>query len=67
MIATQESGEPVLVKNHEYIQQGFIETSKTNIYSMVNDVLRLNASMIASTKLMKVIDDMYTKAITLNE
>ena len=66
-IATQESGEPVLVKNHEYIQQGFIETSKTNIYSMVNDVLRLNASMIASTKLMKVIDDMYTKAITLNE
>lgn len=66
-IATQESGEPVLLKSHESIQQGFLEMSKTNIYSSVNEVLRLNASMIASTKLMKVIDDMYTKAITLNE
>ncbi len=66
-IATQESGEPVLLKSHDSIQQGFLEMSKTNIYSSVNEVLRLNASMIASTKLMKVIDDMYTKAITLNE
>lgn len=66
-IATQESGEPVLLKNHETIQQGFLEMSKTNIYNSVNEVLRLNASMIASTKLMQVIDDMYTKAITLNE
>ena len=66
-IATVESGEPVLLKTHDSIQQGFLEMSKTNIYSSVNEVLRLNASMIASTKLMKVIDDMYTKAITLNE
>lgn len=66
-IATQESGEPVLLKTHDSIQQGFIEVSKTNVYNSVNEVLRLNASMIASTKLMKVIDDMYTKAITLNE
>ena len=66
-IATEESGEPVLVKEHESIQQGFIEVSKTNVYTSVNEVLRLNASMIASTKLMKVIDDMYYKAINLTE
>lgn len=66
-IATQESGEPVLLKNQESIVQGYLETSKTNIYNSVNDVLRLNASMIASAKLMKVIDDMYYKAINLNE
>ena len=66
-IATQESGEPVLLKSHETIKQGFLEMSGTNVYNSVNDVLRLNASMIASTKLMKVIDDMYYKAINLTE
>ncbi len=66
-IATVDSGEPVLLKNHDSIQQGFLEVSKTNVYNSVNEVLRLNASMIASTKLMKVIDDMYYKAINLNE
>ena len=65
--ATQESGEPVLIKQHELISQGFLETSGTNMYASVNDVLRLNASMIASSKLVKVVDDMYYKAINLNE
>ncbi len=66
-VATQESGEPVLMKSQEQILQGYLETSGTNIYNSVNDVLRLNASMIASSKLMKVIDDMYYKAINLTE
>ncbi len=66
-IATQESGEPILVKNHNEFKQGYLEMSKTNIYSSVNDVLRLNASMIASTKLMKVVDDMYYKAVNLDQ
>lgn len=66
-IATQESGEPVLMKSVDSIKQGFLEMSGTNVYNSVNDVLRLNASMIASTKLMKVVDDMYYKAINLNE
>lgn len=65
--ATQESGEPVLMKGQEQICQGFIETSNTNIYNSVNDVLRLNASMIASSKLIKVVDEMYYKAINLTE
>lgn len=66
-IATQESGEPILIKKHESFKQGFLETSGTDIYASVNDVLRLNASMITSTKLMKVVDDMYYKAINLTE
>ena len=66
-IATQESGEPVLMKSQESIQQGYLEMSNTNVYDSVNDVLRLNASMIASAKLMKVVDDMYYKAINLDE
>lgn len=66
-IATQDSGEPILLKDQNSIKQGFLEMSNTNVYNSVNDVLRLNASMIASTKLMKVIDDMYYKAINLTE
>lgn len=66
-IATQESGEPVLIKKHNEIKQGFLEMSMTNVYNSVNDVLRLNASMIASSKLMKVVDDMYYKAINLDQ
>ncbi len=65
--ATQESGEPILMKTQEQIAQGYLETSKTNLYNSVNEVLRLNASMIASSKLIKVVDDMYYKAINLNE
>ena len=55
------------MKNQASIAQGYLETSKTNVYDSVNEVLRLNASMIASSKLMKVIDDMYYKAINLTE
>lgn len=66
-IATQESGEPILMKTPDSINQGYLEMSKTNVYDSVNDVLRLNASMIASAKLMKVVDDMYYKAINLDE
>lgn len=67
MIATKDSGEPILVKEHSYISQGFLERSNTNIYECVNDLLRLNASMIASFRMMKVVDDMYTKAINLRQ
>jgi flagellar basal-body rod protein FlgG len=64
---TEESGEPRLVKNHDMLVQGNIETSNTNVYSGVGDMLRLNASLIASMNMMKVVDDMYNKAINIRE
>ena len=33
----------------------------------INDLMRLNTSMIASMNLMKVADDMYNKAINIRE
>jgi flagellar basal-body rod protein FlgG len=67
MKPTEESGEPKLVKNHEMLCQHQIETSNTSVYGGVNEMLRLNASMIASMRMIKVVDDMYNKAINIRE
>lgn len=67
MLATQESGEAVLLKEHNYIAQGSLERSNVNIYGSVSDMLRLNASMIASMRMAKVVDDMYNKAINIRQ
>lgn len=67
LVPTEESGEPRLVKDHEYFAQNNIENSNINIYDNVSTMLRLNASMLASTRLMKVVDDMYNKSINIRE
>lgn len=67
MTPTADSGEALLVKDHECFAQNNLENSNTNIYDSVSDMLRLNASMLASTRMMKVVDDMYNKAINIRE
>lgn len=67
MIPTEESGEPMLVKEHLCFKQNNLENSNVNVYSAVNDMLRMNASMLASTRMMKVVDDMYNKGINIRE
>lgn len=65
LIPTYESGEPVLITNHERIEHQKLETSNVNLFSDVNKVMRLNASMLSSFQLMKAINDMYDKSIKL--
>ena len=65
--ASDNSGEATLVKNHDYIAQNAIELSNTNVYDSVSDMLRLNASMIASLRMAKVVDDMYNKSLNLRQ
>ena len=67
MVATDDSGQPELISNHRSFRQNAIETSNVNIYASVNELLRLNASMIASMRLLKVADDMYNKGINIRE
>ena len=67
MVATEDSGEPELIQNHHSFRQHSIETSNVDIYNSVNEMLRLNASMIASMRLLKVADDMYNKGINIRE
>lgn len=64
---TEESGEAMLVKDHNYIAQNALESSNVNIFDSVSDMLRLNASMIASMRMAKVVDDMYNKSINLRQ
>ena len=64
---TDESGEAILVKEHNCIVQNNLENSNVNIMDAVGDMLRLNASMLASTRMMKDVDDMYNKSINIRE
>ena len=64
---TEESGEAILIKDHTCIVQNNIENSNISIMDSVSDMLRLNASMLASTRMMKVVDDMYNKSINIRE
>ncbi len=64
-LPTYDSGEPVLVMNHDMIEQQKLETSNENTFSEVNKVMRLNASMLASFQIMKAVNDMYDKSIKL--
>ncbi len=67
MVVTEDSGEPELLQNHKSFRQNAIEISNVDIYNSVNEMLRLNASMIASMRLLKVADDMYNKGINIRE
>lgn len=65
--ASDESGEAKLLKNHNYIAQNALEQSNINIVDSVSEMLRLNASMIASMRMAKIADDMYNKSINLRQ
>lgn len=67
LIATEESGEPILDKKDTPFVQGMLEISNVSAHNEVTDVLRITASMKASFSMMKVIDDMYSKAINLKQ
>ena len=67
LLPTADSGEPQLIRDHDCFCQNNLENSNTNIYSSTSEMLRLNASLLASTRMMKVVDDMYNKAINIRE
>ena len=67
VVPTEDSGEPMLLKEHSYIAQGGLERSNADYIGNVNEVLRLNSSMIAGTRLIHVIDDLYQKSINLTQ
>ncbi len=64
---TQKSGKATLIADHSDIKQGTLEKSNVNIFSYVNESLKLNGSLIASTRLVKVVDDIYRQSINLRQ
>jgi len=67
LVPTAKSGKPILLTEHNSIKQGFLERSNVNMFTTVNDLLRLNGSLIASTRLIKVVDDIYRQSINLRQ
>ena len=67
LVFNSDTGEPKLVKEPNSIKQYATEVSNVNIYDEMNDMMRLNASMIASLNLMKVVNGMYEKGINLQQ
>ena len=58
-IATEDAGKMKLIEDHDYIKQYGIEQSNTNMIGEVYNISRINASIIASSSLMKSINSMY--------
>ncbi len=67
LVATEDSGSPILMKNHKSLASNSLETSNVNMYGQVSEMLRLNASMIASMRMMKIVDSMYNKSINIRQ
>ena len=67
LIATDDAGVGRLVKNHDFFKQACLERANVSVYASANDLLRLNASMLASMQMLKVADQMYNKAINIRE
>ena len=65
--ATEQSGEIVLIQDHNRIAQYGIERSNVDIFASVDEIMRLNTSLLASTSLMKAVGDMYDKAINIRD
>jgi flagellar basal body rod protein FlgG len=56
-----------LIEDHDYIKQHGIERSNLDVISEVYMVSRINASIIATTSLMKAVDQMYQEAISITD
>lgn len=65
--ATDDAGKATLIKDHDYIAQYSVESANVNVFDSVSDMLRINAAMIASLRMAKIVDNMYNKAINLRE
>jgi flagellar basal-body rod protein FlgG len=67
LITTSESGNPTLVKDHQKIKQGNLERSNVNLFASVDEVLRINASLVSSVRLIKIVDEFYRQSINLRQ
>ena len=58
-VATENAGKMKLLEDHNYIKQYGIEQSNINMIAEIYNISRMNASIIASSSLMKSINQMY--------
>ena len=66
-IATENAGKMTLVENHDYIKQYGIEKTNLDLTNEVYMISRINASILASSKLMSAVNKMYQSAINITD
>lgn len=67
LVQTKDSGKATLIADNTSIKQGTLEKSNVDVFTYVNESLKLNGSLIASTRLVKVVDELYRQAINLRQ
>jgi flagellar basal-body rod protein FlgG len=66
LVPTAESGEPI-ADTESKARQGFLERSNVSVHEQVEQILRLNASLISNMRIIKFADDLYQKAVNLRQ
>lgn len=66
LAVTEESGQPISDTDSK-IKQGALERSNVNIHGQVENILRLNASLISNIRIIKFADDLYRQSVNLKQ
>lgn len=70
-VPTEKSGPPQLIVegsvHQTRLRQGFVERSNLNMFHQVDEILRLNAGVIANFKIIRFIDDIFRQATSLRQ
>ncbi|OGI01247.1 MAG: hypothetical protein A2Y25_01815 [Candidatus Melainabacteria bacterium GWF2_37_15] len=64
---TEGSGKPELLLGHAKIRQGMLERGNVDGYALVNETIKLNGSIISSTRVIKILDEIYKESINLRQ
>lgn len=62
---TEKSGKPELVLEHDRIKQCMLERPNFDAYALISDTLKVNASIMAGNRFIKIMDDLYRDSISL--
>jgi flagellar basal-body rod protein FlgG len=67
LLATNESGEARKIPVVAQIKQGALERSNVNVFYQVDQILRLNASVISNLRVIRFSDDIYRQSVNLKQ
>jgi len=66
LVATAGSGEAVEDPD-SILKQGMLESANVNVHEQVEQILRLNASLISNLRIIKFVDDLYRQSSNLRQ
>jgi flagellar basal-body rod protein FlgG len=67
LLPTAESGSPAKLTAPGEIKQGALERANVNVFQQVDQILRLNASVISNLRVIRFSDDIYRQSVNLRQ